>query len=157
VLVVGLPDVIAALVPEHATGVEIVAATEFVEMHDPATVVRAKRDASIMRCAQLVKTGRADALVSAGNTGATMAAALLKIGRIRGVARPAIGVPIPVPGHHAQILVDGGATVDCTPEWLQQFAILGREYAVNASPPLHTPKEVSNDPQESRNATVAIF
>jgi glycerol-3-phosphate acyltransferase PlsX len=92
-------------------------------------VVRAKRDASIMRCAQLVKTGRADALVSAGNTGATMAAALLKIGRIRGVARPAIGVPIPVPGHHAQILVDGGATVDCTPEWLQQFAILGREYA----------------------------
>ena len=58
-----------------------------------------------------------------------MAAALLRIGRIQGVARPAIAVPIPVPGHRPQILVDGGATVDCTPEWLVQFALMGREYA----------------------------
>jgi glycerol-3-phosphate acyltransferase PlsX len=58
-----------------------------------------------------------------------MAAALLRIGRIRGVVRPAIGIPVPVPGQHPQILVDGGATIDCTPEWLHQFAILGREYA----------------------------
>ncbi|MFI5048002.1 MAG: phosphate acyltransferase PlsX, partial [Acidimicrobiia bacterium] len=104
-------------------------AGEVIEMHDPPSSVRAKKDASIVRCAKLVKVGAADALVSAGNTGATMAAALLRVGRIRGVVRPAIGVPIPVPGHHPQILVDGGAAVDCAPEWLYQFAVLGREYA----------------------------
>ncbi|MET0627731.1 MAG: phosphate acyltransferase PlsX [Acidimicrobiia bacterium] len=129
VLVVGLHDALAPLIPDGASGIEIVHAAEVIEMDEPASAVRAKKDCSIIRCAKLVKAGDADALVSAGNTGATMAAALLRIGRIRGVARPAIGVPIPVPGHHPQILVDGGATVDCTPEWLHQFAILGREYA----------------------------
>jgi glycerol-3-phosphate acyltransferase PlsX len=58
-----------------------------------------------------------------------MAAALLRMGRIRGAARPAIAVPIPVPGRRPQILVDGGATVDCTAEWVRQFAVMGREYA----------------------------
>ena len=58
-----------------------------------------------------------------------MAASLLRMGRIKGVARPAIAAPIPVPGHRPQILVDGGATVDCAPEWLVQFAVMGREYA----------------------------
>jgi len=77
----------------------------------------------------LVRDGKADAMVSAGNTGATMAAALLRLGRIRGVARPAIAVPVPVPGRLPQVLVDGGATVDCSAEWLRQFAIMGREYA----------------------------
>jgi phosphate acyltransferase len=129
VIVVGIRDAIAPLVPDDASGVEVVHAAEVIEMDDPATAVRAKKGSSIIRCAKLVKAGEADAFVSAGNTGATMAAALLRIGRIRGVARPAIGVPIPVPGHHPQILVDGGATVDCTPDWLAQFAILGREYA----------------------------
>ncbi|HEX6310381.1 MAG TPA: phosphate--acyl-ACP acyltransferase, partial [Acidimicrobiia bacterium] len=61
--------------------------------------------------------------------GATMAAALLKMGRIRGIARPAIAVPIPVPGGRPQLLIDGGSTVDCAPEWLVQFARMGREYA----------------------------
>ena len=129
VLLVGRDDVVRPLLPADASGVEIVDAADVIDMNDPATAVRSKKDASIVRCAQLVKEHAADALVSAGNTGATMAAALLRIGRIRGVARPAIGVPIPVPGHHPQILVDGGATVDCTPEWLLQFAVLGREYA----------------------------
>jgi glycerol-3-phosphate acyltransferase PlsX len=68
-------------------------------------------------------------MTSAGNTGAAMAAALLRMGRIKGAARPAIAVPIPVPGRQPQILVDGGATVDCTAEWLRQFAVMGREYA----------------------------
>ena len=69
-------------------------------------------------------------MVSAGNTGAAMAAALLRLGRLPGVARPAIAVPIPVPGaQHPQLLVDAGATVDCRPEWLLQFALLGAEYA----------------------------
>jgi glycerol-3-phosphate acyltransferase PlsX len=76
-----------------------------------------------------VRDGKADAMTSAGNTGAAMAAALLRMGRIKGVARPAIAVPIPVPGRVPQILVDGGAAVDCTAEWLRQFAVMGREYA----------------------------
>jgi glycerol-3-phosphate acyltransferase PlsX len=129
VLVVGREDTVTPLVPASASNVEVVTASEVVEMNEPATAVRAKKDASIVRCAQLVRDGKADAMISAGNTGATMAAALLRIGRIRGVARPAIATPIPVPGYPSQVLVDSGATVDCVPEWLAQFARMGREYA----------------------------
>jgi phosphate acyltransferase len=130
VLLVGRDDEVRPLVDAGATSVDVVGAAEVVEMDEPATSVRVKKDASIVQCAQLVRDGKADALVSAGNTGATMAAALLRIGRIRGVARPAIATPIPVPGaEHSQILVDSGSTVDCTPEWLVQFAVMGREYA----------------------------
>jgi glycerol-3-phosphate acyltransferase PlsX len=106
-----------------------VVANEVVGMSDAPTSVRAKKDSSIVQAAQLVRDGKADALVSAGNTGATMAASLLRMGRIKGVARPAIAAPIPVPGHRPQILVDAGATVDCAPEWLVQFAVMGREFA----------------------------
>jgi len=130
VILVGRDDDVRPLVDRDATSIEVLPAAEVVEMNEPATVVRVKKDASIVQCAQLVRDGKADALVSAGNTGATMAAALLRIGRIRGVARPAIATPIPVPGgDHAQILVDSGSTVDCSPEWLVQFAVMGREYA----------------------------
>jgi glycerol-3-phosphate acyltransferase PlsX len=129
VLLVGRPDAIEPLVPAGAASVEVVGAAEVVEMHDPATAVRRKKDASVVQCAQLVRDGNADAMVGAGNTGATMAAALLRMGRIRGIARPAIAAPIPVPGHGWQILVDAGSTVDCTAEWLVQFAYMGRAYA----------------------------
>jgi glycerol-3-phosphate acyltransferase PlsX len=129
VLLVGTEDVITPLLPTGIQGVEIVPTTEVVAMFDPPASVRTKKDSSIVISAELVRDGKADAMVSAGNTGAAMAAALLRMGRIRGVARPAIAVPVPVPGRVPQILVDGGATVDCTAEWLRQFAILGREYA----------------------------
>jgi glycerol-3-phosphate acyltransferase PlsX len=115
----GLPD-----------GVEILSATQVIAMdEEPGVGVRKKKDASVVRAAEAVRDGRAHAMVGAGNTGATMAAALLRYGRIRGVARPAIGVPIPVPFAAPHLLVDGGATVDCTPEWLVQFAHMGRAYA----------------------------
>jgi glycerol-3-phosphate acyltransferase PlsX len=129
VLLVGREEVVGPMVPASARSVEVVGATEVVGMSDVPTSVRSKKDASIVVCAQLVRDGKADALVSAGNTGATMAASLLRIGRIKGVARPAIAAPIPVPGHRPQILVDAGATVDCAPEWLVHFALMGREYA----------------------------
>jgi glycerol-3-phosphate acyltransferase PlsX len=129
ILLVGREDALAPRLPSNRDSVELVGATEVVEMGEAATSVRAKKDSSIVRCAQLVRDGKADAIVSAGNTGATMAAALLRMGRIRGVARPAIAAPVPVPGHRPQILVDAGSTVDCTPEWLVQFAVMGREYA----------------------------
>ncbi|MEX1006245.1 MAG: phosphate acyltransferase PlsX [Acidimicrobiia bacterium] len=129
ILLVGREDLVAPLLPHNAQSVELVAASEVVEMGDAPTSVRSKKDSSIVLCAQLVRDGKADALVSAGNTGATMAASLLRMGRIKGVARPAIAAPIPVPGHGPQILVDAGSTVDCAPEWLVQFAVMGREYA----------------------------
>jgi glycerol-3-phosphate acyltransferase PlsX len=111
-------------------GVELVDAREVVAMdEDAAAAARTKKDSSLVQAAQAVREGRAQAMVGAGNTGATMAAALLKMGRIRGIARPAIAVPIPVPGARPQLLIDGGSTVDCTPEWLVQFARMGREYA----------------------------
>jgi len=110
--------------------VTVLNASEVIEMDDPATAVRTKRDASVVRCAEAVRDGRADAMVGAGNTGATMAAALLRWGRLPGVTRPAIAVPVPVAGTGArQLLVDGGATVDPEPEWLVQWARLAREYA----------------------------
>ncbi len=132
VLLVGRPDAIRPFLPTGGPpqGVEVVAADEVISMHDdPAASVRTKKDSSLARAAEAVSDGRAQAMVGAGNTGATMASALLRWGRIKGVARPGIAVPIPVPGSHPQILIDGGATVDCDPEWLCQFARMGSEYA----------------------------
>jgi glycerol-3-phosphate acyltransferase PlsX len=129
VLLVGLEDAITPLLPGGRSDVELVPTTEVVAMHDPPASVRTKKDSSIVVAAELVRDGKADAMASAGNTGAAMAAALLRMGRIKGAARPAIAVPIPVPGRAPQILVDGGATVDCTAEWIRQFAVMGREYA----------------------------
>ena len=129
IVLVGRVDEIERVQPAAGSDVELVAAADVIGMDEPPTAVRAKKDSSVARCAQLVRDGAADAMVSAGNTGAAMAAAVLRMGRTRGVARPAVAVPVPVPGHHPQILVDAGATVDCTPEWLVQFARMGREYA----------------------------
>jgi glycerol-3-phosphate acyltransferase PlsX len=111
-------------------GVEVIDCREVIAMDDePAAAARRMKDASVVRAAQAVRDGDADAMISAGNTGAAMAAALLRMGRIRGIARPAIAVPIPVPGSHPQVLIDAGATVDAAPEWLVQFARMGRVYA----------------------------
>jgi glycerol-3-phosphate acyltransferase PlsX len=133
ILLVGRPDAIAAHLPDGqvAEGVDVLAASEVIAMDDePATAVRSKKDSSLVRCARAVKDGRAQAMVGAGNTGATMAAALLGMGRIRGIHRPAIAVPLPVFGsERAQLLVDGGATVDPQPIWLVEWAVLARAYA----------------------------
>jgi glycerol-3-phosphate acyltransferase PlsX len=131
ILLVGRPADLAAHLPEPAPpGVTILAAADVIGMEEePAAAVRGRPDASVVRCADAVKAGDAVAMVSAGNTGAAMTAALLRLGRIKGVARPAIAVPLPAPGRPPQILVDAGASVDCQPEWLAQFGRLGREYA----------------------------
>jgi glycerol-3-phosphate acyltransferase PlsX len=132
VVLAGPESTLRALLPDGRTppGVTILDAADVIEMHDDAAAsVRTRTDASVVRCADAVRDGLADAMVGAGNTGATMAAALLRMGRIRGINRPAIAVPIPRPGRVPQLLVDGGATVDCSPEWLAQFAAMGRAYA----------------------------
>ncbi len=132
ILLVGPEAVVKEQLPGGSLppGVELLSAGEIIAMdEDPAGAVRRKKDSSLVRAAEAVRDGQASAMVSAGNTGAAMAAALLRMGRIKGVFRPAIAAPIPVPGPGRQLLVDGGATVDCTAEWLVQFAIMGREYA----------------------------
>lgn len=105
---------------------EIVPAREVIEMKDdPGKAVRTKKDSSLVRAAEAVRDGRAAAMVSAGNTGATMASALLRMGRLKGVARPCIATPLPVPGGSHTVMVDAGANADCQPDWLVQFAQMG--------------------------------
>jgi glycerol-3-phosphate acyltransferase PlsX len=132
VLLVGRRDEITPLLPDGGMpdGVEIVDASEVIAMDaEPLAAVRQLKDSSIMRAFEVVRDGRADAMVSAGNTGAVTTGAVLRLGRFKGVPSPAIAVPIPVPGHHPQLLVDGGAVVDPAPERLVQYALMGREYA----------------------------
>jgi glycerol-3-phosphate acyltransferase PlsX len=96
---------------------------------DPGASVRRLKDSSLVRAAEAVRDGHACAMVSAGNTGAAMAASLLRMGRVRGIARPAIAIPIFTPGHHPTLLLDAGANAECQPEWLVQFAQMGAVYS----------------------------
>ena len=109
---------------------DLIAATEVIGMHDdPAQGVRRKKDSTLVRAAEAVRDGRASAMVSAGNTGATMASAQLRMGRISGVKRPAIATPIPVPGSTPTVLLDAGANAEVQAEWMGQFAVMGVVYA----------------------------
>jgi glycerol-3-phosphate acyltransferase PlsX len=110
--------------------IEIVDATEVVEMDEhPAQAVRAKRDSSVVRACELVAQGRAQAVVSAGNSGAVLAAALFTVRRIPGVSRPAIGALLPGLEGARTFLLDVGANADVRAEWLGQFAVMGSIYA----------------------------
>lgn len=108
----------------------LIHASEVIDMHDdPAKSVRTKRDSTLVRAAEAVRDGHASAMISAGNTGATMASALLRMGRISGVARPAIATPVPVPGGTPTVLLDAGANAEVQADWLVQFALMGRVYS----------------------------
>jgi glycerol-3-phosphate acyltransferase PlsX len=111
-----------------AENIEIVDAPQVIEMaEEPGRALRAKPDSSIIKGIELVKDGNADAFISAGNTGATMAAALLAYGRLKGVHRPAIAIVVPNKTGRF-LLLDAGATADCKPENLLQFAEMGDVY-----------------------------
>jgi glycerol-3-phosphate acyltransferase PlsX len=110
-------------------GLELVETTETIEMHEkPAEAVRAKPNSSLVASVRAVAEGRAQAVVSAGNTGAVLAAGLLELRRIPGVMRPAIAVPIPAK-HGPSVLLDAGANADARPEHLLQFATMGAVFA----------------------------
>ncbi|MYD32392.1 MAG: phosphate acyltransferase PlsX [Acidimicrobiales bacterium] len=128
VVLVGRRDAIAAAGGES---LPIIEASEVIEMsEEPSRAVRTKRDSSISRAANAVRDGEASAVVSAGNTGAVAAAALLRLKRLPGVARPAIATAFPVPGGRtARVLLDSGAMADCDAQWLHQFARLGSAYS----------------------------
>jgi glycerol-3-phosphate acyltransferase PlsX len=125
--VVGQPDRLQPLLQNKP--LSLTAASQVVEMDEhPAQAVRRKPDASMSVCARLCKEGRADGWVSAGNSGAILAAALFIQGRVRGVERPAIGSVVPTASGLAYFL-DVGANVDSRPEFLCQFAHMGSVYA----------------------------
>lgn len=132
VILVGDPDRLRAICQDHAPHlqVRIEAAEEAIAMEDAAVSVRSRPRASINVAMDLVKAGEADAVISAGNSGAVMAAALLRLGRIRGIDRPAIGALLPtvIPGKPVLVL-DVGANVDCKPRFLEQFAVMGSIYS----------------------------
>src|SRR5712692_673027 len=110
-------------------GLELHEASGVIEMHEkPAEAVRAKRDSSLVASVRAVAAGKADAVVSAGSTGALLAAGLLELRRIPGVMRPAIAVPIPAQ-HGPSVLLDAGANADARPEHLLQFATMGAVFA----------------------------
>jgi glycerol-3-phosphate acyltransferase PlsX len=111
-------------------GLPLLPASETIAMdEDAGRAVRTKKDSSLVRAAEAVRDGRAAAMVSAGNTGATMASALLRMGRIRGISRPAIATPLPRRHGPPGVLLDVGANAECTPAMLVQFAQMGAAYA----------------------------
>jgi glycerol-3-phosphate acyltransferase PlsX len=125
VVLVGPPEAVG-----DTQGLDLVACTEVIAMHeDPAQGVRRKKDSSLVRAAELVRDAKASAMVSAGNTGATMASALLRMGRLPGVIRPCIATPLPRLGSAPAVLVDAGANAECSAAMLVQFAQMGAAFA----------------------------
>lgn len=106
----------------------VVDAPEVFGMAEKPSMILRRRDTSLYRAAELVKKGEADAMVSAGNTGAVLAASLFVVGRIKGVERGAIATPIPSKNGFT-IMLDCGANAEVKPEYLRDFGIMGYEYA----------------------------
>lgn len=129
-ILVGLEErILPILSNSKPQNVSIHGASEVIEMDEhPAKAVRKKKDSSIVVATKLVKLGEADAVVSAGSTGAQMAAALLGLGRIKGIERPAIVTVLPTP-EGGKLILDVGANMDATAEQLCQYALMGNIYA----------------------------
>jgi glycerol-3-phosphate acyltransferase PlsX len=129
VLLVGDPAKIGGIAGSLPANVQIVAASQVIEMDEhPAMALREKRDASILVGCDLVRNGKADAIVTAGHTGAAMAAAVLRVGRLPGVDRPALAVQM-VRAGRPFVLLDIGANPDSSPENLAQYARMGAIFA----------------------------
>jgi glycerol-3-phosphate acyltransferase PlsX len=125
ILLVGTPEV-----ADLAGDLPLLEASEVIAMDaDPGSSVRRMKDSTLVRAAEAVRDGQASAMISAGNTGATMASALLRMGRLKGVKRPAIATPLPVPSGGHTVLLDAGANAECQPDWLLQFAQMGAAFA----------------------------
>ena len=146
--------------PPHHLPVEIVHTDQSVSMEEaPALALRRKREASILLATRLVKEGRADAVVSAGSTGAQMAAALLVLGRCGKIQRPAIATPIPTL-KGPKVLIDAGANVDCRPHNLYEFAHMGSLYAdkiLGIKNPRVGLLNVGSEPTKGNETTLAAY
>jgi phosphate acyltransferase len=134
VLLVGREEQLRAELAHHPSAahlpIEIVHASEVIGMDEKAAqAVRSKRDSSMRVGLRLVREGKADGFISAGNTGACMATAKMVLGTLPGVDRPALAAVFPTSKGTAAILVDVGANVDCKPHNLEQFAVMGEIYS----------------------------
>lgn len=131
-IIVGDETQIAPLIPAmYQKQVEIVHCTDYIRMEESPSVTAKRTESSIYKATELLKEGVVDALVSPGHSGATMSLATLKIGRIKGVSRPAICTTMPNVSDKPSMILDAGANTDCKPEYLVDFAIMGYEYAKN--------------------------
>src|SRR5262249_30371737 len=132
VLLVGPEGVIRAELARHDTAgldLEVVHTDEVIGMDEhPVEAVRAKRRNSITLAHELVRDGRAEGAVSAGNSGAVLAAAIFTLRRIRGIDRPAFGGVVPAARGGRALILDMGANTDCKPPYLLQFAVMGAAY-----------------------------
>lgn len=133
VSLVGIPEQIEGELEKHPgwrnLPIRIVKASEVIGMHESAKAIRSKRDSSIHVASRLVREGEVAGFVSAGNTGAVMATAKMIQGMVHGVDRPALASVFPTRTGHPVVVLDMGANVDCTPEMLAQFAVMGNIYA----------------------------
>ena len=135
ILLVGDEQQINSLVKKYnskkTASIEVVPAKDVITMkEEPLTGIRRKPKASINVAMDLVKHQKADAVVSAGHSGAAMASALLRLGRLKGIERPAIGAVLPtIVPNKSVIVLDVGANVDCKPKYLEQFALMGTIYS----------------------------
>lgn len=161
ILLVGEPEPLEAALKQynHQPAVEVVPSEGMVEMHEePLGAIRRKPKASINVAMSLVKQQRADAVVSAGHSGAAMASALLRLGRLPGIDRPAIGAVLPtmVPGKPV-IILDVGANVDCRPKFLEQFALMGAiysEYVLGTEKPKVGLLNIGEEPSKGNDLAV---
>ncbi|MGG7072770.1 phosphate acyltransferase PlsX [Campylobacter sp. 9BO] len=129
-LLVGDSNAIKPLIPENLLkNVEFIEASEVVLMGDGATDALKRKESTIYKAVELVKEKNADAVVSAGHSGATMSLATLRLGRLKGISRPAIATLMPNSNGTSTLVLDVGANVDCKAEHLFQFAIMGEAYA----------------------------
>jgi len=129
-IAVGKKDEILKHIPqEYLTRIEILDCDDVISMHDHATDALKRKESSIYKAIDLVRNGDADAIVSAGHSGASMSLATLRIGRIKGVSRPAIATLMPTSENQNTLVLDVGANVDCDAKNLFEFAIMGQVYA----------------------------
>jgi len=132
VLLIGPEDLVKPELERHLSAVhlpiEVVHASEYITMDDKVEAIRAKRDSSMRIGLRLVREGRANGFVTAGNTGAAMATAKIVLGGMPGVDRPALAAVFPTAPGNPAMLLDVGANVDCTPQNLEQFAVMGDIY-----------------------------
>ncbi len=131
IVLVGPEEIVRGELAKHdaaGASISVVHAPEVVQMEEHTMAVKSKKDSSMVVGMKMVRHGEADAFVSAGNSGAVMAAALFHLGRLKGVIRPAISAVYPTVRGHC-VLLDVGANADAKPEYLYQFALMGHVYA----------------------------
>lgn len=159
IILVGDPALLEEPLKEYPE-VELVPSGSVIEMNESASVaIKKKTDSSISLAVKLVRDGHADAVVSPGHSGATMACAVMLLGRLEGVIRPAITTILPT-GNHPIIVLDVGANVDCKPEMLVDFAIMGTVYAeevLGRSHPRVGLLSIGTEPKKGNEQTLAAY